>query len=285
MRKTITDKEFESALLEVIRPEDNVIVLYSGVWSFAHRFCAESDNVVRRIFDVINSVVGEERTLLLPAFTNGFVQTRKFDLSRDRSDCSGVLANHALHQPGFQRTRQPIHSYVVKGPKASEVLARTCTTAWGNDSVVAWMGEVNARIAPLGLPWHDACSVYHRIEEVLDVPYRYFKRFAGELFGDGEKIGPCEEIKYCYSLNVRPDWDYSGVLPRMQALGGIRTCENPLIPLQSLDAETIYQATESLLKDDIYAYVSNREQVKAWVANGKEAEIAALNPDERWSGY
>lgn len=282
MAKTISDRELETALRNVIEPDDDVIVIYSAIWSFAHRLGGSSDDVTARVFDIIDSVVGKDRTILFPTFTNIFVKTRTFDLTLDESDCSGVLANHAMHSPGFRRTGQPIHSYTVRGPRADEVLARPCTTAWGDDSVIAWMGEVNARFCPLGLPWHSACSFYHRIEEALQVPYRYYKRFAGTLLDGGREVGSCAEVKYCYSLNVLPKFDHTGVAPLMDKMGAIKKGGNPLIPLQSSTGDDIYRATKSLLDEDIYAYVVNKDEVKAWVEDGKAEEIASLNPDEKW---
>lgn len=282
MSNRISDNDFEAALNEVIGPDDDVIVIYSAIWSFAHRFEGPAEEAPARIFNIISSVIGEDRTVLFPTFTNQFVKTRRFDIVADESDCSGLLANYAMRQPGFRRTRQPIHSYIVRGPWADDVLARPCSTAWGDDSVIAWMGEVNARFCPLGLPWHFACSYYHRAEEILQVPYRYYKRFAGTLLEDGREIGSCEEVKYSYSLQEPAKFNHTIVQPRLQEMNAIRTCSSPLIPLQSADANSIYAVTSSLLEEDIYAYVENRDQVEAWVNDGKAEEIASLSEEERW---
>ena len=282
MSNRISDNDFEAALNEVIGPDDDVIVIYSAIWSFAHRFEGATEEAPARIFDIISSVIGEVRTVLFPTFTNQFVKSRRFDIVADESDCSGLLANYAMRQPGFRRTRQPIHSYIVRGPWADDVLARPCSTAWGDDSVIAWMGEVNARFCPLGLPWHFACSYYHRAEEILQVPYRYYKRFAGTLLEDGREIGSCEEVKYSYSLQEPAKFNHTIVQPRLQEMNAIRTCSSPLIPLQSADANSIYAVTSSLLEEDIYAYVENRDQVEAWVNDGKAEEIASLSEEERW---
>lgn len=282
MVKTISDYDFEIALKEVIEPDDDVIVIYSAIWSFGYRLGCSYDDIPARLFDIIDSVIGKNRTVLFPTFTNRFVKTRTFDLILDDSDCSGVLANHAMHSRDFRRTRQPIHSYTVRGPRAEEVLSRPCTTAWGDDSVIAWMGDVNARICPLGLPWHFACSFFHRMEDVLNVPYRYYKRFSGTLLENSREIGSCVEVKFSYSLRIPPEFDHTAVAPRMDQLGAIKNCSNPLIPLQSSTGSQIYRATRDLLSEDIYAYVANKEQVSAWVSDGKNQEIASLKPDEIW---
>jgi len=140
------------------------------------------------------------------------------------------------------------------------------------------MGANNVRICPLGLHWHEACSYFHRIEETLRSPYRYFKRFAGELYDNGQRLGTCEEVKYSYSLRVSLDYDFSLV---GKALKNTLRCSNPLIPLQSATASEIDRACLSIFEKDPYAVVNNKEEVKAWVRNGKDAETASLTPMER----
>jgi hypothetical protein len=68
----------------------------------------------------------------------------------------------------------------------------------------------------------------------------------------------------------------------MKEMDIIRKCGNSLIPIQSSKTKLIAAATRQLLDDNIYAYVKNREDVEAWVQNGKADEVASLPPNERW---
>lgn len=276
----LTERDFRRALEAVIPPQDDVVVIYSGIWTFGHRFAWDTTELPDRLLDIIDDVVGPDRTLLYPTFTSDFVQTRRYDLVR--STPIGVIPERVIHRPGVRRTRQPLHSFAVRGPRAKEVLALPCTTSWGDDGILGWMGEVNARLCPLGLPWHEACSFFHRVEKVLQVPYRYYKRFAGVLLDDGREIGACEEVKYSWSLRVRPRWDYTIVRPRLTKAKAILSGGNPLIPLESANAKSILAACIELLSENLYAYVVNVDEVKDWVAHGKADEVAELAPDEQW---
>lgn len=279
----LTGNDFHKALTEVILPQDEVIVFYAGIWSFAGYFDCEIQKIPDLLLDIIEDVIGPKRTVLFPTFCAGdFIKTGKYDLVRSKPKESGILSERALLR-GFLRTHKPLHSFAVKGPKAAEVMALPCTTAWGPESILAWMGSVNARLCPLGLPWNRACSYFHRIEETLQVPYRYFKRFSGALYNDGKEIGPCEEIKYSYSLRVPLDYDYIVIQRELVAQKRILACKNPLVPLESIVTSDADAVCRKVFEDDPYAIVKNKEAVKNWVETGKSDEVAALKPSERYS--
>lgn len=268
MGTKISQLDFEKALNDVISPDDQVVVIYSGLWSFAHRLDCDYQDAPAWLLDVIMNVVGDQRTLVMPCFTNFFPKVGRLDLKRDQSDCSGDLSNYALASGEFLRTRNAIHSHLVCGPLSEDVLSLPFTTSWGSESILGWFGDVDARICPLGLPWHLGCSPYHHMEEMLNVPYRYFKKFSGDLFNDGVPIGIVEENKFCADLVVQPVFEHARVNPHLLATGDIQKCENKLIPLQSAPARSIYRVTEALLAKDPYFYVKNREEIEEWVADG-----------------
>jgi len=279
----LTANDFREALTEVILPEDEVVVIYAGIWTFASYFGGEVQKIPDLLLDIIEDVIGEHRTILFATFCAGqFVKTRKYDLVRSKPRESGILSERALLRTGFTRTHKPMHSFAVKGPRTSEVMALPCTTSWGPEGLLAWMGAMNARLCPLGLPWHKCCSYFHRIEETLQVPYRYYKRFSGRLYDDGREIGPCEEIKYSYSLRVPLDYDYSVVEAQLRKQNAIINCGNTLIPMQSAVTSDVDIACQSVFKKDPYAIIKNKDAVQEWVRSGKNDEVRALVASERY---
>ena len=95
----------------------------------------------------------------------------------------------------------------------NDVMSLKSSTSWGKDSILSWMVNVDALICPLGLDWHSACSLFHIIEEDLQVPYRYFKRFSGDMLNIkadiSEKYG-----KYASdtTMSVRMEEDISNAI-------------------------------------------------------------------------
>jgi len=280
----LAEEDFRRAFASVIAPTDKAIAIFSGLWTFVHQFGWSVKKAPLKTLDLIEEVIGTERTLIFPTFTfMSFARSRTFDLVRSPSEV-GVLSRAATGRAGYVRTRRPMNSYAVKGPLAAEVAALPCTTAWGDDGVMGWMQANDVRFIVLGIPWADGCSIVHRPEETERVPYRYFKRFKGRLFDDGVPLGECQEVMYVRSINVSPDFDFTPGTRALERRGRLRVGDNPLVPVASATAKDIVAIVTDLLRDDPYTFIANREAVEAWVADGKEREIPALKPDERVTG-
>jgi aminoglycoside 3-N-acetyltransferase len=280
MKRKLSENDFRSVLDEVIGPEDKNIAIFSGIYTFAHRFVWPHREVPDRLLDVLEDFIGSDRTLIVPAYNISFPGTRVFDTVLSRTDI-GALPDCAVKRSTFRRLMKPLNSYMAKGPKAEEFLDLPCSTAWGEDGALAWLVKTNAKILILGVPWHEACSLYHYAEERLKVPYRYYKRFRGDLRRNGVSIGECEEVMYSRSFNVPPEWDHGRIYPRLLDAGAITSAKHPDIPLEAANASQIFNVTSEMLEADPYAYITNVEAVKDWVDNGKESEMATLTETER----
>jgi aminoglycoside N3'-acetyltransferase len=171
-------------------------------------------------------------------------------------------------------------NYLVTGRWANELMALPCTSAWGDDGVLGWVEQVDARVIVLGMPW-EYCGLYHRAEQVARVPYRYFKRFTGVRTIDGKDAHECSEVQYVRSLNVPILTDHLAVRQLLESVPGVRSAEDKGIKAVSNSARRIIEQCVNALRRDPYAFVSNKKAVQAWVDCGKFAERAALSPEER----
>ena len=64
----IKEKDFKIALDQVIKDDDDVIVLYSGIYSFINNLNFDTKSTVKlpeRILKLIEEKVGKKRTLFL----------------------------------------------------------------------------------------------------------------------------------------------------------------------------------------------------------------------------
>ena len=271
--------DFRQCLAEVIAPGDQVVVIHSALWPFAHRFRMPSQILVGTLLDNILEVLGPNRTLVMPTYTLDFPKTGLFDLVHSRPS-TGALAEAMLWRPGMLRTPKPMNSYVVWGPHATDIMALPNTTAWGKDSTMGFMERVDARYVMLGVPWYLGCSFYHLGEESMRVPYRYFKRFVGRLARGGMELGLCEETMYSRSLDVVPQFRYEAPGALLRKDGLILECSHPGIPLESARASDILRVLIRLLEEDPYAFIVNRREVERWVHCSKQEEIASLPPEQ-----
>jgi aminoglycoside 3-N-acetyltransferase len=268
-------------LEEVIPKSSDVVVIYPAIWTFAHLLEKSDMPANKAIFSCIERYIGTDTTLIYPSFCAAdFVKTKIYDLKKSIPRESGILSITALTNKNYTRTKNPMHSFLVKGRKTNEILSLASSTSWGNDSILGWMQDVNATICPLGLPWHRACSLFHRAEENLQAPYRYYKKFNGAMYDNGRYVQECSEVKFSYPLSTNIKFDYSIATSVLTKNYPIKSSSDSRIMFQSAQAQDIVEACEKLLSEDIYAYVVNRNDAIDWVENKKEEEVSHLSLDE-----
>lgn len=260
---------------------DEVVVVWSGVWMLCHYLGVDEDTAASSGIDLICDTVGPHRTLVMPTYTFAFPRERIYDLKRSKPE-TGKIPEKFITRPGVRRTRQPVNSYALLGPLAEEAMNLKCTTAWGDDGLMGWLETYNARQIVLGVPWK-YCGYFHRGEEVVQIPYRYYKRFSGRLLDDGEDLGDCEETMFVRSLTALSDYDSSCVPKLMAQRNCIVKPAGGSAMVQSALTQDILKCQVDLMRADPYVYVPDPAALRDWVDDpaGKQAEIDALALEQR----
>ena len=279
MKSKLTEQDLIDNVQDLIDEDDEVIILYSGISSFAHKFGSDAKYTANMILDVFQNVCGNKRTLVLPSYTMEFSKNKIFDVKLTKSD-TGALSDCSILRPEMLRTSQPMQSYTVYGRLKNDLSNLKTQTSWGNKSIMSWLIENEAKIMVLGIDWHLSCSILHHAEEVLKVPYRYFKRFSGKLYSEGRYVSECEEIMYCRPKNIEPLWDHKQITKRLRNKKKILSAENPILPLEATSISSYVNETYDILYDNPYAYIKNVEEIKYWVNNIKNDEIKSMNKSE-----
>ena len=279
MKSKLTEHKLADSIKSLIDEKDEVIILYSGISSFAHKFGADAKQTTNILLDIFQDVCGNNRTLVLPSYSMEFSKSKIFDLKFTKTE-TGAIPDCSVLRPEMIRTTHPMQSYTVYG-KLKDVLSNLKTqTSWGNKSVMSWLIENKAKIMVLGVDWHLSCSILHHAEEVLRVPYRYFKRFSGKLYFKGNYVSECEEVMYCRPKNLEPVWNHKQIEKGLRTKNKILSVENSIFPLEATDISSYVNETYDILHDNPYAYIKNVEEIKYWVKNIKEKEIKSMSKSE-----
>lgn len=122
--------------------------------------------------------VGEEGTLLLPLFNFDFCHGKTFDRANTPS-MMGSLTECARRDTRFLRTRHPVYSFAVTGSKSEHFAALDNRSALADDGPFGLLRRLDGKIAVLDLDDQNSMTIYHHIEEVNAVDYRYHKSFTG----------------------------------------------------------------------------------------------------------
>ena len=274
----IEEKDFKIALDEVIKDEDEVIVLYSGMYSFIHNLkfnLKSTKQLSNKILKLIEKKVGKKRMLFLPSFTGKFYNKHGFyDIKKSIDDSNGVLSKTALKN-NYYRTFQPIHSYLVYG-NTSNIKKLKLISSWGKKSILEFFSKKNARICNLGLPWNKGCAYLHRFEEIYNVPWRYSKKFFCDIKKNGKKIGNCSEIKFCSSINVPLKYDYFPLIKEIENSKSFCKSTNKDFKFESIKARCLNKIGKKIFSKNPWMIIKNKNQTKKWIKFEKKNEILKL---------
>ena len=280
MVEKLKKKDFFKAFDEIHDRKEKIVVIQSGVLSFAEYLECTTSEIQKYLIEIIFEYFGSDTTILFPSFTSNFAKTKKYDLFFSKPD-TGILPTYCLKNDLMKRTKQPLTSFLVKGPLQKEILNIKCKTSWGEESIYGWLQKKNALWIAMGVDWSQGCAFFHRSEEFMKVPYRYFKKYKGEIFNREKKIGLCEETKFSYSLKVKPVFDFYTWIKWLYDTKEVRKSSNNKFILESVNVNFILEAGKSFLTHDPYGLVKNKLEVKNWVKNDKLNEINNLPKNEQ----
>lgn len=143
-------------------------------------------NPVEDTLWALRECVGPEGTLVMPAFNFSFCRGEAFDVAETPSDC-GVLTEAFRRLPDARRSSSPpFHSVTAIGPLAEEICGRESITSFGSDSVFQYLVDIDAKHLLIGCGYHEGVAHFHWLEERHEVPYRYWKKFEGDLYAYGK---------------------------------------------------------------------------------------------------
>lgn len=152
--------------------------------------CFEID----RLIDSFQEQITMEGTLLIPTFHFGFSNQGIYDY-RSTPSSTGALGNAALKRNDFRRTSHPMHSFSVWGKDQDLLCSMQNANSFGEDSPFAYMHKYNVVQIMLGTDYQRSMTFVHYVENMADVPYRFYKEFTGE-YTDEEGVKSIRTYQY-----------------------------------------------------------------------------------------
>lgn len=164
-------------------PRDHVYVVHSSLLKFGL-----VEGGVAGVHRCLMDALGDEATLLMPAFTLSFGRSRTWDYHGSPAE-TGALTEYYRKLPGTRRTVHPMHSLSVSGLHAEAFASCTNLSSFGPGSPYALLVEMDAINIALGTEFEGGATFLHHTEEEAEVPYRFHKEFPGNVVGeDGETL-------------------------------------------------------------------------------------------------
>ena len=132
-------------------------------------------------------------TVLVPAFSYSFCgKDEVFNPKSTRSDVGG-FSNYIIKNNLWQRSLDPLFSFVGRGPLIDELFADLPNTSFGHDSVFDRLTRYKTKVCQLGC--EGIITAIHQFERKMNVSYRFDKTFHG-MMATATGISPVEWVYY-----------------------------------------------------------------------------------------
>lgn len=160
----------------------------------------------RIIIDSLLSHVGRHGTIIFPLFNFDFPTTKSFSMITTPSQMGTITEFARLNYEGF-RTGHPIYSFYAIGYLSHEFCGINNRSGYGKDSPFAKLLELGGKVSVIDLEDQKSMTLYHFVEEMLGVDYRYFKSFKGKYQDKSGIVSEEEYILFVRDLEKRVKTD------------------------------------------------------------------------------
>jgi aminoglycoside N3'-acetyltransferase len=179
------------------------------------------------------------REIFLPAFNYDFTSTRLFNVDQDFPQV-GRIPVEAMSKPGWHRSHSPVYSFFSNHERPPLVLR-----PFSEVSLFADLVKRNCEIGLLGVGFESLTFIHH-VEHVFNVPYRYSKRFEGEIAYKETSTSVCVEF-HVRPIGLNVSYDFEKIRDFLLNSSAARVSSNQLILVSA--RQTLYNLL-GRLKDD-----------------------------------
>lgn len=169
--------------------------------------------------------VAAGRAVWHPAFNYRYLRTGRFDVRRDPSEV-GPLSEHVRTRSGSWRSPVPVFSITGEGQAPAIPIGNT-VDPFGTASAFAMLVERDGTLLFHGAAFGTA-TILHLTERRAGAPYRYDKRFPGEVVMVDGSVRSTTLIYHVRPLGSSLDYDPDRLLDDAVAAGICRRSEDGL---------------------------------------------------------
>ena len=204
-----------------LRPGQNVVLAVDITrLAWRHRR-SDASKVPGMLLDAFRIGLGEEATILVPAFDHELQDGERYDPQRT-DPITGTLAIKACLHEGFKRTVHPLHSFAITGHAQDRFMALDDPSSFSMGAPFALMHELAFTVVGIDLDFDHAFSYFHHVEELEQVPYRKWRPYTIAYRREGAYVPTTFKL---YAKR----WGYANRLrdlrPLLESAGALRSME------------------------------------------------------------
>ncbi len=246
----VTRAQVFDALTRIGIQSGDGLLIHSAI-----QFLGKPADGVGMYWQVISDVLGPDGTVVVPAFNFDFARGVPFDPQNTPSKGMGVFPEYVRKLPQAARTLHPLQSVAAVGHYRDDLTGRDTPSAFDPNSAFDRMLQLDFRLLLLGADIQ-AASMVHYSEQRAEVPYRYWKKFTGEV-----KIGDTW-VQRSYRMFVRdleigPELDLHPIQHLLTERGQWHSEKLNYGWLSSCRLKDFVQAADDLLAEHPWSLVGN----------------------------
>jgi|TARA_B110000027_G_C16112177_1_gene298266 aminoglycoside 3-N-acetyltransferase len=184
-----------------IKKGDNIII-HSNISGILQFYDKNKEAACELFISYLKKSIGKTGTLIIPAYNYKFTKGESFDVKSSISEV-GFFSNYLLKKNWNKRTLDPIFSHLIFGKIDNFSFESINTEAFGKNSLFSNLQKKKIKIFCFCCS-PDRITYIHFIEYISKVPYRFVKKFSGNLIHKGLK----KKIIYEYNVGKK-SIDYS----------------------------------------------------------------------------
>ena len=153
--------------------ENDVVLIHSSFKSFGG-----VEGGPQTVIDALISTLGNGGTLIVPRFNFDFsTHNTPWDIRTTPSQ-TGIISEFARKDPRSLSVFHPIYSFSIIGKHGKELVKHRYKGSYSKDSIFHKLRILDAKILQIDKVYKGT-TMFHYVEEMLGVDYRYFKNFTG----------------------------------------------------------------------------------------------------------
>ena len=187
-----------------IRPHDTIFIHGDAAIAAQYIYSTSADPI-EEFFCELKSYLNRG-TILVPSFSYSATKGELFDVQNTPSEI-GLFSEKFRMLDGVQRSKHPIFSVCAFGKYADEFVNSRLDDCFGENTLFDKLYSNNAKIITLGCAF-ERVTFSHYVEQSLNVPYRYFKKFSAEIMCLGN-VTQLDVRYYVRNLDLHAELDLS----------------------------------------------------------------------------
>ncbi len=195
--------------------------------------------------EALTGLVGKRGTIIMPTFSYSFCRGEIYD-PRKTPSTVGSLTEYFRQLPGVARTIDPIFSVAIWGAKQKffQAVGHDC---FGSRSIFQKIRDTKGNFLFLGETF--ALTYLHFIEQDFGVPYRWLKKFTGQIRLKGGLK------KFAFDYNIRPldgtvNYETEKIAAFLERAAGLKKKPLGYSKVRVVGAREAYRAIVKKLKID-----------------------------------